>query len=139
MPAASFHALAAAFLLAMPALAGGTATAQAPRGELWETTSQMSMEGMPMKMPSRTAKVCSPTEWKEPPSGQKNCKNSNMKVDGNKVTWDVQCTGPTMTGTGEILREGSDAYSGTIKLASDQGNMTIKLTGKKVGPCDNPQ
>ena len=139
MPAASFHALAAAFLLAMPALAGGTVTTQAPRGDLWETTSQMSMEGMPMKMPARTNKVCSPTEWREPPSGQKNCRSSNMKVDGNKVTWDVECTDPVMKGTGEILRDGSDAYSGTIKFTSDRGNMTIKLTGKKVGPCDNPQ
>jgi hypothetical protein len=139
MPAAPFRALAAVLLLATPILARGIATAQAPRGELWEATSQMSMEGMPMKMPSRTAKVCSPVDWKEPPGGQRNCKNSNMKVDGNKVTWEVQCTGPTMTGTGEILREGSDAYSGTIKLASDQGNMTIKLTGKKIGGCDNPQ
>ena len=139
MPEVPFRVLAAALLLVTPVVTGGPAAAQAPRGELWETTSQPAMEGMPMKMPSRTAKVCTPVEWKEPPSGQRNCKSSNMKIEGNKVTWDVQCTGPTMTGTGEILREGSDAYSGTIKLAADQGNMTIKVTGKKVGSCDNPQ
>ena len=139
MPVAPFRALTAALLLATPVLTAGNAAAQAPRGELWETTSQMSMEGMPMKMPSRTAKVCSPTEWREPPSGQKNCKSSNMKVEGNKVTWDVECTDPTMKGTGEILREDSDNYSGTIKFTSERGNMTIKVTGKKVGPCDNPQ
>lgn len=35
-----------------------TGRAQAPKGDLWETTSQMSMEGVPMRMPANTAKVC---------------------------------------------------------------------------------
>ena len=78
---------------------------------------------MPMKMPSSTAKVCAAKEWREPPNGQKNCKSSNMKIDGAKVTWDVQCTGPTMTGHGEITRESATAYSGSIKMSMDQGNM----------------
>jgi uncharacterized protein DUF3617 len=113
--------------------------AQSAKGDLWQTTSQMSMEGMPMAMPAQTVKVCSAKEWKQPPGGQKNCTSSNMKSVGNKVTWDVKCTGPTMTGLGEINREGPDAYSGTIKFTTDQGNMTVKLTGKKIGDCDNPQ
>ena len=118
------------------------AFAQDSKGDLWETTSQMNMEGAPISLPATTVKVCSFKEWKEPPGGsdkQRNCKSSNMKVTGNKVTWDVQCTGPAMTGTGEILRQGTDAYSGAIKFMSQQGNMTIKLTGKKIGGCDNPQ
>jgi uncharacterized protein DUF3617 len=123
-------------------LAFGVSTlvgAQAPKGDLWETTSQMSMEGMPMAMPARTLKVCSAKDWREPPGGQKNCKNSNMKIVGNKVTWDVACTGPTMTGHGEITRDGASAYAGTIAFVSDQGNMTVKISGKKLGECDNPQ
>jgi hypothetical protein len=44
-----------------------------------------------------------------------------------------------MNGTGELVREGTDAYTGTIKFTSPQGNMTINLKGKKVGDCDNPQ
>jgi hypothetical protein len=127
-----------AFVLVL-GLAGTLAGAQGVKGDLWETTSQMSMEGVPMQMPANTMKVCSAKEWKQPPSGQKNCKSSGMKTEGNKVTWDVQCTGPTMTGHGEIIRESADAYNGTIKFTSDQGNMTVKLTGRKVGECDNPQ
>lgn len=114
--------------------------AQAVKGDLWETTSQMSMEGMPMQMPANTTKVCSAKEWKEPPGAadkQRDCKTSNMKTVGDKVTWDMQCTG--MTGSGEIVRAGADSYAGTIKFAAAQGNMTIKLTGKKVGECDKPQ
>lgn len=118
---------------------GTMVSAQAPKGDLWETTSQMSMPGMPMAMPAKAVKVCSAKDWKEPPGGQKNCKNTNMKIVDNKVTWDVACTGPTMNGHGEIIRDGDSAYAGTIAFTSDQGNMTIKLTGKKLGECDNPQ
>jgi uncharacterized protein DUF3617 len=112
------------------------------KGELWETTSQMSMEGMPMQLPATTLKVCSVKEWKEPPGAadkQRNCKNLNMKTVGTKVTWDVQCTGPAMTGVGEITRNGTDSYTGSIKFTSAQGNMNIRLAGHKIGDCDNPQ
>lgn len=125
-------------LLAVPATPDG----QESKGDLWETTSQMVMEGIPFKMPASTQKVCSAKEWKEPPGGSdrsRNCKSSNMRIMGNKVTWDVQCTGPTMTGTGEILRDGADAFTGTIKFMSAEGNMTIQLKGRKVGGCDSPQ
>ena len=118
---------------------GAFASAQAPKGDQWEVTSQPSMEGMPMKMPSSTTKVCSAKQWTEPPNAQKNCKSTNMKIEGQKVTWDVQCTGPTMTGHGEITRDGASAYSGTIRLTMDQGAMTIAISGKKTGECDNPQ
>jgi len=135
----SVHALAILTLtLAGPAGARG----QESKGDLWETTSQMSMEGLPFKMPASTVKVCSFKEWKEPPGSadkSRNCKNVNMRATGNKMTWDVQCTGPTMTGTGELVREGTDAYSGSLKLNSADGAMTIQLKGKKVGGCDNPQ
>ena len=115
---------------------------QESKGDLWETTSQMVMEGLPFKMPANTVKVCTFKEWKEPPSSSdksRNCKNLNMRTTGSKVTWDVQCTGPTMTGTGELVREGTDAYTGALMLTSAEGKMTIQLKGKKVGGCDNPQ
>ena len=95
-----------------------------------------------MQMPATTQKVCSAKEWKEPPGAsdkQRNCTSSNMKTVDNKITWDIACTGPTMTGTGEIIRAGTDSYSGSMKLTAPQGTMTIKLTGKKLGECDTPQ
>jgi len=111
-------------------------------GELWEVTSQMSMEGMPMAMPAQTRKVCSPKDWKEPPAPadeQHKCQNSDFKSTGATVNWKVVCAGPpAMTGDGEITREGADAYTGQIKFASSEGTMKIKLGGKKIGPCDLP-
>jgi len=135
------HSLLTPTLVVLSALAV-PALAQDSKGDLWETTSQMSMEGAPIKLPSNTVKVCTFKDWKEPPGAadkQRSCKTSNMKTTGNKVTWDTQCSNPTMTGTGELVREGTDAYTGTIKFTSPQGNMTINLKGKKVGGCDNPQ
>jgi hypothetical protein len=113
---------------------------QAAKGNLWETTSQMSMDGMPMQMPANKRQVCTKKDQSEPPgNAQRNCTNTSYQRVGNKVTWHVQCTGPAMTGMGQIVYSGTDSYAGFIKFISEQGNMTINLTGKKVGECDHPQ
>jgi hypothetical protein len=111
------------------------------KGDLWEVTSKMSMEGLPMEMPAHTGKVCAAKNWTKPPAGdnpQQKCTRSDYKMVGDKVTWTDNCVAPTMTGKGEITRQGNDAYTGSIVYASEQGNMTIKLAGHKVGECDNP-
>ena len=117
------------------------ARAADPPGVLWETTSQMAMAGMPTQMPAQTTKVCSAKTWtKPPPGGDKSCVTSNYKMVGNKVSWTMQCSGQTpMQGTGEITFAGSDSYTGAIQATAQGMNMTIKLSGKKVGTCDNPQ
>ena len=110
------------------------------QGDLWEVTSQMEMEGMPMKPPARTVKVCSAKEWKEPPGAadeRRKCKNSDFKTDGPKATWKVTCEG--MKGEGEITRKGADDFSGTIKFSSADGAMKIQLDGHRVGDCDAPK
>jgi hypothetical protein len=119
-------------------------TARPPaKGDMWEVTSQMSMEGMPMALPSQKVKVCSQKVWKEPPGGadeRRKCSNSDFKMSGSKATWKVTCVSPrAMTGEGEILREGSDSWSGTITFASSDGAMTVKLSGRLLGDCENPQ
>jgi hypothetical protein len=112
-----------------------------PPGVLWETSSQMAMPGMPMQMPAQTQKVCAAKQWtKPPPGGDKSCVASDYKMVGNKATWKMQCSGQMpMQGTGEITFQGSDAYTGAIQATSQGTNMTIKLSGKKVGTCENPQ
>jgi len=114
-----------------------------PPGELWEVTSKMSMEGMPFDMPVQTLKMCAAKNAQEPPgsaNGERGCTNSDMHRVGNKVSWTSSCTGPpAMTGKGEITYEGTDTYTGTIKYVTDDGNMTINLTGRKIGGCDHPR
>lgn len=115
--------------------------ADAP-GVLWETTSQMVMEGMPMQMPVNRMKLCAAQEWNSPPpGGDQTCVNSNYHRDGLTASWDMQCTGEMpMTGHGEITFDADmSAYTGQIDATADQMKLTIKLTGKKVGTCDNPR
>ena len=123
------------------------AAAQAPvgKGDLWESTSQssMTMGGMSMPMPPQTQRVCAAKTWNRPPvasSKDQNCTNSDFAIAGPRVTWTSVCTGQTaMTGKGDITRQGTDAYSGTVQYAFAEGTMTVAISGRKVGECDNPQ
>lgn len=130
-------------LSALVLLASLPILAAEPPGDLWEVTSKMSMEGMPFDMPARPMKICVVRDAQEPPGSandERGCVNSNMTRVGNKVTWTSSCAGPpAMTGQGEITYQGTDSYTGTIKYLSDDGNMTINLTGHKIGGCDHPQ
>lgn len=132
--------VAAVLVIASPWVYQTVAADAAAQGEQWETTTRMSMEGMPMQMPAQTVKICAKANPTEPPGAtRENCTNTSFNRTGNKVTWTVHCTGPEMTGTGEITYTGTDAYTGTIHFVSAQGNMTINMTGRKIGTCNNPQ
>ena len=110
-------------------------------GELWETTSQPEMEGMPMKMPVQTVRQCLAKGWSHaPPGADPSCATTNFERTGNRATWMIQCTGQmAMSGMGEISFEGTDAFSGAIKMSGQGVSMTVKLSGKKIGDCDQPQ
>jgi len=126
--------------ISVPAVGAPTAEAPKEPGDLWEVTSQMTMEGMPMAMPAHTQKVCAAKEWKEPPGPKddmRECQTLDFKTTPTKATWTVRCAGPpAMTGEGEITRSSPDAYAGQIKMTSEDGVMTMTLKGKRVGDCD---
>jgi len=125
--------------LALAALAT-TAHADPPAagadGELWEVTSHISMQGF--AMPAQTTRACTSKGSQEPvgANAQPGCTTSDMKVSGNKTSWRVECAGPpAMSGSGEIIRSSPDAYTGTMRFSSAEGEMTTKLTGRRVGAC----
>lgn len=138
-------ALLAGTLLGLFALTpNASAEEAAAPGDLWEITSQMSMEGMPMALPANKIKVCAAHEWKEPPGSadpRMKCTNSDFRMDASgKATWKVTCAGPpAMTGEGELTRDGADAWSGMIKFAASEGTMNLKLGGRRLGTCEKPQ
>jgi hypothetical protein len=129
--------------LPVPAADMPPAGAAGPMGDLWEVSTKMAMEGMPMEMPGQTMKVCAAKEWKEPPApadDQRKCKSTDFKLVGQKATWKMHCEGPPVSdGEGEITRSGADAYTGQIRITSEGGSMTMKLSGKRIGPCELPK
>ena len=130
-------------MIALPALAqSGSAT---PAGVQWQTTSQMSMEGMPYSPPPQTWKHCSPAVWTTPPTAPddgRGCVNSTFERFENTVSWTITCMGPPeMAGRGEIVfaDDTAQAYTGKMEFASDEGVMVINLNGHVIGTCDNPR
>jgi len=121
-----------------------SALAQAPRRDgRWEVKTEMEMPGMPMKMPAMTTTQCITKEQAEDPQrsvpqgrgAPNNCKVSDYKVTGNKVTWSMKCEGPeAMSGTGEITY-GENTYDGVMKMEREGQTMTMKYTGKRLGDC----
>jgi len=111
-------------------------------GNLWKTTSQMTMVGIPVPpQPPSTVELCTAKVWTQPPPpppGQ-TCTQTDFAIDGNKVTWKTQCTGQMdMAGDGEITFNTEDSYTGLIKLVAEGITMNLNLTGTKIGECDNP-
>jgi hypothetical protein len=127
--------LIAQYFSASPALAAGP-------DDLWEMTSKVEMPGMPMAMPPQTVKVCTP-KGKQAQSvvpHEGNCKVQDLKQTGNKTTFKIVCTGPDpMTGSGEIVTLGPDAYKGITRISTNAGgqrvNMTNSFSARRVGSC----
>jgi len=129
-------------------LAGAvTAIAQSPiRAGRWEVSMQMEMPNVPVKMPEMKSTQCvTPEQAKDPsralPQGPQNgreatdCKVSDYKVSGNVVTWKMACTKPqAINSTGEMTFT-DDTYAGTMKSVTPQGEMTMKVNGKRLGDC----
>lgn len=117
----------------------------------WQVTIQMEMAGMPQGMPPTTVMQCvtkeeasDPTKMMpQGPGGRggmpPECKVSDLKTEGNKMSWSMKCEGQNaMTGTGDVIYAG-DTYSGTMKMNVEAGGqpmaMTMKYTGKRMGDC----
>jgi hypothetical protein len=137
-------ALLACFASALPP---GPVQAQdeaVPAGVQWQTTSQVTMEGMPFSPPPTRTKVCVPADATEPPGSandERGCVNSDFMQDGPLVTWNSVCSGPPeMTGEGEITYDDTQtSYAGALHYTTDEGAVTIQLTGERIGTCDNPR
>lgn len=121
---------------------GASAAVAAGLDDLWEMTSKVEMPGMPMAMPPQTVKVCTPkgkqADSMVPREG--NCKVQDLKQTGNKTTFKIACGGPDpMTGSGEIVTLGPDAYKGTTHISTNAGGQRVTMTNsfsaKRVGSC----
>ena len=140
-------AFAAAAALTLVVTVSAIAQGPGPRRDgNWQVTMEMDMPGMPQKMPPMTMTQCvtkadADDPMKMAPQGRgaapSNCKVSDYKTEGNKVTWSMRCDGENpMTGTGEFVYSG-DTYTGTMKMTAGRGGqpMTMKYAAKRLGDC----
>ena len=116
--------------------------AQEMPGGLWEIKTKMDMPGLPpemaAKMGAHTMTHCvKPGErkWNEQrnPNDRtdKQCEQTDMKTDGNKVSWKMACKDGT-TGEGTVTHNGKDAYKMDMAMNSPRGNMKIQTEGKRI-------
>ena len=82
---------------------------------LWEITTELEMEGMPMKMPPTTFTQCL-KKGQAVPMDQKpgqQCKIKDVTTEGSTTRWSVECSGSggQMTGKGTASRKGKYEYS----------------------------
>jgi hypothetical protein len=128
--------------LALPVIA---ATPIAKAGK-WESTIQMEMPNMPMKIPAHTMAVCVTKEQAEnaenliPKTGDKRggCTYTDVKVEGTTVSWKMDCKESGMSGTGSTTYHG-DTYEGSMHMKMRDQDMSAKMTGKFLGACDGTE
>lgn len=123
-------------LLCAPILASAAPPGNEP-GVQWEQTVEMEMSGF--SMPAQTSKVCVPKKGMTEPPGagrDEKCKVTDVRNDGKKMSWSMVCEKEKITGTGEIIQR-ADGYDGKMTMRSPDGDMVMKLSGKKLGgACD---
>jgi hypothetical protein len=121
-----------------------TAAQAAPemKDGLWEISTTMEMPGLPFQPPPTTMTHCYGKEDVKDqkqfvPSQGEDCKVSDLKTTGNKVSYTVICTGQNaVKGEGEITLKGDSAYEGFMKMTMEGMNMTTRYSAKRVGPCE---
>jgi hypothetical protein len=133
------HAALAGVCLAASPLLAATPSGTVEKGDLWQVTTQMSMEGMDLPMGPQSNTVCSDRGWSRPPvgTGDRDCQVSNVVNTPSKTSWTMTCSGAhAMKGEGEIQRTGPDDYTGTMKMIGAEGTFLMRMKGHKIGECD---
>jgi Protein of unknown function (DUF3617) len=131
----------AALFVVAALMIAGSAFAENPQkpGE-WQISMQMEVPGMPFKMPPVNFTVCLTEEdLKDPqksvPNDPKNdCKVGDYKIEGNKVSWTVDCPKQKTKGEGEITFT-ENSYTGHMNMTVGEQEMSTKYTGKWKGEC----
>ena len=126
-------------LIAAVATAGSAASPQ--KAGKWQSTMQMEMPGMPVRIPPITHTVClSEEDVKDPQKSipkdpKSDCKVGDYKIDGNTVSWSMECPKQNVKGTGTITYDG-DSYTGQMDMTMGEQQMKMKYSGKYLGACD---
>ena len=125
-------------VMVVPALARAADT-----GEMWEMTSQMQMAGMPAgAIPAQTQQVCTSQDMREAHGNKDSkCTISDLKESPTRVTYTIRCEGnPPTTGSAEFnFEQNRSRMKGTMRIQSRDGEMTMQMSGRKLGQACDPQ
>ena len=135
------------YLLPIVGLASSPAVAELPNMQegLWEVTTKVEISGQTKPLPEYTVQHCVTKKDIEQGKGKlhqpnsRKCQVQDYKVEGNKASWAITCSGdnPT-TGTGTVTYSGT-SFAGTSKMVigkkGQEREMTQTFSGKRLGPC----
>ena len=128
------------FVFASPAHA-------AVKGELWELTVKMQMQGVPMEMPAQTTRTCMDANAKDEAfvpqnSAEGECRMLDQKRSGNVWRYRMECISKdkeTLLMEGEVTYGADRSYTGKMRMTGktgDQGyEMNQTFSGRRVGDC----
>jgi hypothetical protein len=124
-------------LLALLPLSSSHVAAQVGTGELWEISTQMNIPGMPAGMGGQTQRICGGDDPERAAAQKKDrsCKVTDKKQTANRLTVTMVCTEGTMT-VDQQYNAARTEFKGTMKMTSKDGDMTMNMSGRKVGGCD---
>lgn len=122
-------------------LVAGSALAASPQKPgKWNVKMQMEMPGMPFKMPPVNFEIClteedlKDPEKSVPKDPKSSCKVGDYQVDGNTVTWTMDCPKEKMKGNGKITYTDT-SYTGSMDMTVGEQEMSTKYTGTWKGEC----
>jgi hypothetical protein len=121
---------------------------------LWEYKMTMEMAGMPNMpgmpgmggAPMTFTRCLTPEDTKKPGRAfeeqkqNRNCKQEEFKMDGNRISFTVRCEGePAGTGRGDFT-VAEDHFEGTMAMKMAGGEtggmeMTQKISARRIGDC----
>ncbi|MGH8750832.1 MAG: DUF3617 domain-containing protein [Burkholderiales bacterium] len=112
---------------------------------MWEITTKIEISGLPQNLPAHTIQHCVTKKDIEegkllkPEQKNSNCQLKDYKVEGNKASWSVACTGANpMTGNGSVIYSGA-SFAGATKMKMGgkgrETEMAQSFSGKRIGEC----
>ncbi|UPT73341.1 MAG: DUF3617 domain-containing protein [Elusimicrobiota bacterium] len=133
-------------LLLAALLALVPAHAFAEEGELWEVSTKMEMPDMPEGMPAgmgpmggRTMKMCrgnDPKDTFKDDKEMKDCEMKDIKQTDTTVSMSMVCKKGRTAKMEIVYNKARTEYKGTMRVKDGGDEMTMRMTGKKLGPCD---
>lgn len=149
MKNSSFIYLLPVLLLPILGLASSPAAAALPNMQegLWEITTKVEISGLPKGLPEHTVQHCVTKKdieegkgnMHQPESRNSKCEVKDYKVEGNKASWSIACSGDNPTsGSGTVTYSGT-GFAGMTKMKmgrkGQETEMNQTFSGKRIGAC----